>query len=536
MTGAGQSGDLWTATRGFVAALGRHVGRRGIGTIALVAGGAALEGASIALLVPILTIALAPGGGGRMAELVAAFGPATPGAQLGLLLGGFVALMALRAAVLHRRDVALAQLQTRFVEDLRNRVIGALAAAPWARVVALQHARVTNLLGADIARISGSTQLLVQAGVATAMLAIQGGIALALAPLIAGAALLALLAGFAVLLARARWARDRGAALTASYLALMQGTTGFLGGLKAAMAENAQGRFVAEFAATQADMSATQIDFIRRQSRSRAGFALGSAVAGAAVVWVGVASGLAGGVLVTLVVVFARMAGPVMTIQNALQNFFFGLPSFEAVRALEHDLSGDALAVTAQPPPFGPIELRDVGFAHPGGGGIGAIDLIIAPGEIVGLSGPSGAGKTTLVDVVSGLIAPQAGTMRVGGIALDDSLRAGWRGQVGYVAQDGFLFHDSVRRNLAWASPETGGADAAAMTAALAVTGGDAVVARLPADSTRSSVSGAPVCRAANASGWRSPARCSGAPGCWFSTKRQARSTSLQRRRCSTGS
>ncbi len=104
------------------------------------------------------------------------------------------------------------------------------------------------------------------------------------------------------------------------------------------------------------------------------------------------------------------------------------------------------------------------------------MDLTIRPGEIVGLSGPSGAGKTTLVDMVCGLIAPQSGTLRVGDVVLDASMRAGWRSCIGYVAQDGFLFHDTVRRNLAWGS----GADDAAVAAALAVTGGDAVVARLP--------------------------------------------------------
>ncbi len=464
------------ATRAFVGAIVAHSGRRAPTAVGLVAAGAVLEGVGIVLLVPILSIVLARGGG-RVADALASIGVTTPSAQLALLLGGFIALMAARAGTLYLRDIALAHLQNRFVEGVRNRVITRLAAAPWERIVGLHHARVTNLLGADMSRIASSTHLLVQGGVAVAMLVIQIGIAVALAPWLGGGVALVLLGGFTVTAARMRWAHDSGAALTAAHFALLHTTTGFLGGLKAAMAENAGTRFAADFAAMQSDMSAHQIGFIRRQSRSRAGFALASAVAGAAVVWIGVASGIASGVLVTLIIVFARMSGPVATIQSALQNFAFGLPSFEAVRALEDDLHDAATPFEPRTPPSGDIVLDDVGFTHPGGGGVGGVTLTIAPGEIVGLAGPSGAGKTTLIDVIAGLIAPQQGVVRIGGVALDDATRAGWRECVGYVGQDGLLFHDSVRSNLVQSGETVDDAQVAAM---LAVTGGDAVVARLP--------------------------------------------------------
>ena len=476
MTGGQDRVNLLTASRDFVAALIAHVGRRGLRTAALVSGGAVLEGLSIVLLVPILTIALSPGRGGRIADTLARYGPATAPAQLALLLAGFVVLMALRAVVLHHRDVTLLELQTRFVEDLRNRVIATLAAAPWRRIVGLQHARITNLLGADIGRIGTSTHLLIQAVVAVAMLVIQAGIAMTLAPLITAGVALAMLLALGAMLLRVRWARDRGAALTKAQLDLFRNTAGFLGGLKAAMAENAQARFVSEFAAVQTEMRVNQMAFIRRHSRGRALFAVGSAAAGAVIVWAGVASGLESGALVTLIVVFARMGGPMMTIQGAVQNFFFGLPSFEAVRALESELGGKGTAATPCAPAEGAIELKGVEFLHPGGGGVRDIDLSVAAGDIVGLSGASGAGKTTLIDLMSGLIVPERGVMTIGGRPLDEATRAGWRERAGYVAQDGFLFHDSVRRNLALG----GAVDEPAMLAALAVTGGDAVVARLP--------------------------------------------------------
>jgi ATP-binding cassette subfamily C protein len=92
------------------------------------------------------------------------------------------------------------------------------------------------------------------------------------------------------------------------------------------------------------------------------------------------------------------------------------------------------------------------------------VDLRLEPGDFVGVSGPSGAGKTTLADLLVGLFPPQAGRITVGGKPLEGETLAAWRGAVSYISQDPFLFHDTVRRNLAWASAE---ASEAQMWAAL---------------------------------------------------------------------
>ncbi|HWK36708.1 ABC transporter ATP-binding protein [Sphingomonas sp.] len=471
----GRIRELGMATGVFARAFAAEAGARLAPATALVAAGALLEGLGIVLLVPILGVVIARDGG-WIGDALAAAGVTGAGARLAVLLGGFVAVMLVRAVVLYRRDVLLADLQAGFVEALRNRVMEALGRARWERVATLRHARVANMMSAEMARIAASAHYLIQGGVALAMLAIQGALAFALAPWIALGALALLLVGGAVVLAAGARLRDLGGDLMRSSQALMHSATSFLGGLKAATAENAQARFVAEFAAVQAELRGHGLAFATRQARGRLAFGLGSALAGAAVVLAGVASGVAPGVIITLIVVFARMSGPAMMVQAAAQNLFFGLPSFDAARALEAELADDAAPpVTPRPPPPGPIELAGARHLHPGGGGLLDASVTIAPGAFVGITGPSGSGKTSLVDLLAGLLAPQAGTVGVGGVVLDEATRAGWRASVGYVAQDGFLFHDSVRRNLTWASD----GDESLLADALAVTGGDRVVAGL---------------------------------------------------------
>jgi len=104
------------------------------------------------------------------------------------------------------------------------------------------------------------------------------------------------------------------------------------------------------------------------------------------------------------------------------------------------------------------------------------LDLELAPGDFVGVSGPSGAGKTTFADLLVGLFPPQTGHITVGGKPLEGETLAGWREGVSYISQDPFLFHDTVRRNLAWANPA---ATEAEMWAALEFADAAGVVRRM---------------------------------------------------------
>lgn len=474
---------LWRAARGFVAAFASFAGWRAWLATGLVGLGAVLEGAGLVLLIPILGVVVGSGAGGRwrtaIEEALGRAGAETAGERLTLLLAAFAGLMLTRALALYARDIVLASLQARFIETERNAVIRDLAAAPWSGIVALSHARVSGLLSTEMVRVGSSVHFVIQSGVALVVLVIQGALAFALAPGLAALAAALLLAGGGLLALAVGRTRGIGADLSKTTLAMIGGSARLLGGLKSAKAQNAQGRFVAEFEDVQAEMRLHQMAFTHRQTASRLAFATVSALAGAVVVWAGFNRlDIEPAVLVVLVLIFARMSGPAQLIQSAAHQFFVNLPAFEAIRALRADLgSAGAPQVVAVAPPDGPIELRGLRFLHPGGGGLREASLALEPGLFLGLAGSSGAGKTTFVDLLVGLLPPQAGQILVGGEPLDEARTAGWRDSVAYVPQDPFLFHDTLRRNLTWGRPD---ADEDALLRALHIAGANPVVERLP--------------------------------------------------------
>ena len=83
------------------------------------------------------------------------------------------------------------------------------------------------------------------------------------------------------------------------------------------------------------------------------------------------------------------------------------------------------------------------------------LSLVIPAGKVVALVGSSGAGtKSTIADILMGLVLPDSGTLKLDGRTLGPQGVRGWRDQIGYVAADTFLFHDTIRANLKWARPE----------------------------------------------------------------------------------
>ena len=126
------------------------------------------------------------------------------------------------------------------------------------------------------------------------------------------------------------------------------------------------------------------------------------------------------------------------------------------------------------------LELAGVELAHPGerAPALRGVDLRIERGTTLGVCGPTGGGKTSLVDVITGLVPPTAGRVTVDGTELD-ALGTSWRRQLGVVPQEVVLLDDTLRQNIALglAAPDV---DEAAVQEAVRVAQLAELVASLP--------------------------------------------------------
>ncbi|HWU21365.1 MAG TPA: ABC transporter ATP-binding protein [Nocardioides sp.] len=205
-----------------------------------------------------------------------------------------------------------------------------------------------------------------------------------------------------------------------------------------------------------------------------------SAIAVAVVYGVGGSLALDGsldaGDVVALSLLLTQLYAPLTALASARVDVMSALVSFERVFEV---LDLEPLIVDrpgAGQVPAGPVavELDDVHFAYPSAdkvslasleavatldtrGGVEVlhgVSLRAEPGQVVALVGSSGAGKSTIAQLVSRLYDVDAGAVRLAGVDVRDLTADSIRATVGMVTQDGHLFHDSIRGNLLLARPE----------------------------------------------------------------------------------
>ena len=182
------------------------------------------------------------------------------------------------------------------------------------------------------------------------------------------------------------------------------------------------------------------------------------------------------GTLLALTALLARLYTPLIALSNVRVDVLTALVSFERVFEVLDlpPLVAERADPIALPETVLDVAFDEVSFRYPGADEVslaslegvatgdrqGSGDVLrdvtfrVAPGQLVALVGPSGAGKTTITSLVSRLYDPTTGTVRIGGVDLRDASFASLRAAVGVVTQEAHLFHDTIEANLRYARPD----------------------------------------------------------------------------------
>ena len=157
------------------------------------------------------------------------------------------------------------------------------------------------------------------------------------------------------------------------------------------------------------------------------------------------------------VLALARAMAGLRGMSKQLNDFQLGLAAADRVGTVLSARSEIAEKPDAKVLPAfaGEIRFNDVHFCHEGvKPTLKGIDLVIKKGEKVALVGPSGAGKTTFIDLVPRFFDVDGGSITIDGHDLRDLTLRSLREQIGIVSQETILFRDSIRDNIAYGKPD----------------------------------------------------------------------------------
>ncbi|HEB77221.1 MAG TPA: type I secretion system permease/ATPase [Methylothermaceae bacterium] len=166
--------------------------------------------------------------------------------------------------------------------------------------------------------------------------------------------------------------------------------------------------------------------------------------------WLVITQNVTPGIMIAATLILARAMAPVERALSGWKGFIEARAAYGRLNRLVQELDADQRPRLSLPPPRGRLTVEAVTFGTPQGGLIlKRITFGLEEGELLGIAGPSAAGKSTLARVVLGIYQPLSGSVRLDGVKLSDWDHTELGGYLGYLPQEVRLFEGTVAENIA---------------------------------------------------------------------------------------
>ncbi|MBB6018961.1 ATP-binding cassette subfamily C protein [Paenibacillus sp. JGP012] len=393
--------------------------------------------------------------------------------QLILVLFTFVLIVSGQAWMQRLQTIRNARIQQQFIRTLRMETYSAILMAKWSFFLQKRKSDFNHILTTELARVSQGTSIMLQMAASLVFTAIQIGLAFWLSArltalvLVCGLVLFFLLRTF---VKRAKRIGDQTTELSQMYY---NGITEHFNGIKDIKSNMLEHSHIHWFDRMCRRIERNVVQFSQLNTGTQLIHRVSAALIIAAFIYLSLrVMSVPPASLLLIILIFSRLWPRFTAIQSNLEYISSMLPAFRIVRELQvqtgksREISDSIVAApqsaAASAHSIVPMDLKDsiicqdVYYRYEGNDNYSLSNVYAAiPAKgMTAIVGKSGAGKSTLIDLIMGLMRPESGNILIDGKSLTEERLLSWRSSIGYVSQDPFLFHTSIRENLRLVDPD----------------------------------------------------------------------------------
>ncbi len=425
-----------------------------------------LEGIGIFLLLPMLSIIGIVGiklGATPISGLFHFLQSVPASLALPLVLGIFLFLVLSQILFQRSLTVRNVTIVQGFIHQLRIETYQLLLQAKWEFFLTQRKSDLVNGLTTEMGRITNGISQTLQLLTAVVFMLIQVGLAFWLSPSLTAVILVLglMLSLFSrKYIAKSKRLGSKTSELQKSYLS---GITDQLNGMKDIKSNVLEKSRMAWLRSMTAKMLGEQIEYVELKTASQLFYKIASTVLIVVFIYFSVEMFHAQPEqLLLIIAIFSRLWPKISAIQANLQQIAATIPAFKALIDLQKECK------EAREPQSGVnqddrlhirkgLECRGLFFRYNREKEtcvLQDINIEIPANRMTAIVGRSGAGKSTLIDIVMGMMHPEKGWVHIDGMPLTNDKLSAFRRSIGYVPQDPFLFHGTIRDNMQMVKPE----------------------------------------------------------------------------------
>ena len=426
-------------------------------------------GFELILLLPILQLVGVNVAGGSTGKLVNFFSDCFKfiGIQptLGVVLACYVGIVSLHILLNRLQTNLTSTIQIDFITKLSQDLYKAILKTDWLFFSRKKASDFTHALTNELERVDSLTHLFLSLAADSIVLfiyvflAFQLSFPLTLFVFTGGVLLLIILKGKSE---RARQIGEEFSKITCSqYSSLIE----YMAGMKTTKSYNAEERSANLFSKITNKAAQAYVNSACNFSQAKSWFDIGSIVILSFALYLSFKVLLlsATGVIL-LIYIYSRIMPKISSMLQNYQLLVSMLPAFDTIinmklQCEENTDNNKSNSTIIELNKY--IRLENVSFSYNERDRklFNDLNLSIQAFKTTAIVGLSGSGKTTIADLITGLLLPTDGTVLIDNYSLTPDKIKSWREKIGYVAQDTFLFHDTIKENLLWACPDASDED-----------------------------------------------------------------------------